>query len=98
MDATHFPARLRELRERAGMTQPQLADKVKISARQISRLETGAQTPTWPTVLALAEALGVDANAFTVAPAAEQASPVRGRPVKAVEPPAPKKPPRRKPK
>jgi transcriptional regulator with XRE-family HTH domain len=80
-EATWLGARLRELREAAGLTQPQLAQHVGISTRQVSRLETGEQVATWPTVLALANALGVDCTAFTTPPAAAATAPrSRGRP------------------
>jgi transcriptional regulator with XRE-family HTH domain len=80
-EADWFGGRLRELREAEGLTQPQLAERVGISTRQVSRLETGEQVATWPTVLALAKAMGVDCNAFTRPPAAEAAAPRgRGRP------------------
>ena len=82
MESDFFPARLRELREAVGLTQPQLAEKVGISPRQVSRLETGAQTATWPTVVALAQALGVDCTAFTQPPASETGTRPRGRPRK----------------
>ena len=74
-------ARLRELRTVAGLTQPELAALVGLTTRQISRMETDAQSPTWGTVLALCTALGVDPNAFTVE-AAETPAPKRGRPRK----------------
>ena len=64
------------------MTQPQLADRVGISTRQVSRLETGEQVATWPTVLALAKALGVSRDAFATKPSAEAAPRSRGRPRK----------------
>src|SRR5262249_13360167 len=54
----------------AGLSQKDLAKRVALTVRQSSRLETGAQTPTWPTVVALAEALGTDCRAFLEAPAA----------------------------
>jgi transcriptional regulator with XRE-family HTH domain len=83
-EAAWFGGRLRELREAAGLTQPQLAERVGISTRQVSRLETGEQVATWPTVLALAKALGVDCTAFTTPPAAEAAATrPRGRPRRA---------------
>jgi transcriptional regulator with XRE-family HTH domain len=98
MAAEAFPHKLRQLREAAGITQKELADRVSISVRQISRLETGAQIATWPTVLALCKALGVSCSAFETAddsPAAEEAPRGPGRPRKAAEGQAPKKRPRR---
>src|SRR5262245_17656042 len=85
MSAEHFAARLKELREQAGLSQKDLAGQVGLTVRQISRLETGAQTATWPTAVALAKALGVDCLAFLKEPAALP-EPKRGRPPKAPVP------------
>jgi transcriptional regulator with XRE-family HTH domain len=82
MVAERFAARLRELRIAAGLSQQELAGKVGLTVRQISRLETGVRDASWPTILALCAALGVDCTAFTEAPAAEAPAPSRGRPKK----------------
>src|SRR5262245_13861999 len=81
MKAEHFAGRLRELRERAGMSQKDLAERVGLTVRQVSRLETKAQKPSWETVVALAEALGVDCRAFLDEPD-RMPEPKRGRPKK----------------
>ena len=52
----------------------------------LSRLETGAQEATWPTVVALAKVFGVSCDAFLREPAALP-EPRRGRPRKAAAPP-----------
>jgi transcriptional regulator with XRE-family HTH domain len=82
MDPKLFGARLKELREQAGLTQKALADKAGISQRAVSHYEQGLHDPTWTSVLALATALGVDCLAFQQAPA-EVPEPRRGRPRKA---------------
>jgi transcriptional regulator with XRE-family HTH domain len=88
MGAEWFACRLRELREQAGLTQPQLAERVGRTTRQISRLETGVQMATWETVLALAEALGVTTEAFNMPPTASGDTPrPRGRPKQTAAPP-----------
>lgn len=58
---TEFGKRLRELREKRGLTQPQLAEMCGVSLAHISMLETGYRenVPRRKTVLLLAEALGV---------------------------------------
>lgn len=81
-DAEVFAARLRELREAAGLSQQELALLVGISLRQVSRLETGENVPTWPTILSLAAALGVTCQDFQQAPATSAAPRRRGRPRK----------------
>ena len=63
-DSTGFGARLRALRNAAGMTQQQLADKLEMRATNITRLENGGRSPTWETVIKIADALGVEPNDF----------------------------------
>jgi len=101
MEASHFAGRLKELRERSGVSQKDIAEKTGLTIRQVSRLETGAQKPTWETVLALAAALNVDCRAFAEPPATERQESRRGRPRKpaapsADEPTTTEKPRRRK--
>jgi transcriptional regulator with XRE-family HTH domain len=66
-----FAGCLKELRMQAGLTQQQLAEKAGVGQRTISHLEQGVQEPVWSTLLALADALGVDCTAFLEEPAAE---------------------------
>lgn len=71
-----FGARLRQLREAAGLTQAELAERADLSPNAISALERGERTRPYPhTVRALAAALGL-----TAAEQALLASTVRGRP------------------
>lgn len=58
--ADHFPARLRQLREAAGLTQAQLAAAAGVRQATVSDLENGKQTPTVSTLSDLAEALDVE--------------------------------------
>ena len=51
--------RLRNARERAGLTQEQLADKAGISRQALGALERGA-APMWRTAKLLAEVLGIE--------------------------------------
>jgi transcriptional regulator with XRE-family HTH domain len=61
---TGFAQRLKALREAAGLTQAQLAERAGLYSFSVAKLEQGVQEPTWPTVLALAQALGVNCLAF----------------------------------
>ena len=61
---TGFACRLKTLREAAGLTQAQLADRTGYYRFTLAKLEQGVQEPTWPTVLALAAALGVKITDF----------------------------------
>jgi transcriptional regulator with XRE-family HTH domain len=94
MEDSYFAGRLKELRERSGLNQKQLAEMIGTTVRTISRLETGVQEATWPTAVALAKALGVSCEAF-LQPPAERPPAGPGRPPKpsgekAPEPPAKK--------
>lgn len=83
MSADWFAARLKELREEAGITQEQLAAKAGLSKDGISHLEQGRRIPSWETVLQLATALGVDCRAFSEAPTNADRTPTpRGRPAR----------------
>jgi transcriptional regulator with XRE-family HTH domain len=78
-----FGLRLRELREAAGLTQQQLADAAGLKLGGLRDIEQGAsRAPRWDTVLALANALGVDCMAFTQEPSSEQGPRGPGRPRK----------------
>ena len=59
-----FGDRLKTLREAAGMSQEALARCAGISTSAVSKLEQKKVEPTWPTVQALARALGVGCQTF----------------------------------
>lgn len=50
--------RVRELREKAGLSQGQLADVVDVSRQTINSIETERYTPSLPLALALAHYFG----------------------------------------
>jgi predicted ATPase/transcriptional regulator with XRE-family HTH domain len=58
--STPFALKLRRLRERAGLTQEELADRAGLTSHAVSALERGTRTRPYPhTVRALAGALGM---------------------------------------
>lgn len=59
-----FPARLRELRERAELSVAALAAKAKITRAALYNLENGDSRPSWDVVQRLARALGVPTDTF----------------------------------
>ncbi len=59
-----FAERLRELREKSGLSQAELANRAGLHRFGVSKLELGLREPTWATVQAIARALGVDCTAF----------------------------------
>jgi transcriptional regulator with XRE-family HTH domain len=97
--ATDFGPRLRELREAAGLTQGQLAERAALHPQAIVKLERGEREPAWATVLLLVKALGVSCEAF-MTPAAAPPKRTPGRPpklhAKPEEPQSLNRPPRRK--
>jgi len=56
---TLLGARIKKLRNRAGLTQAQLAERVEISDEFLSRMERGAKAPSLHTAEKVARALGV---------------------------------------
>lgn len=54
-----FAERLRELRERRGLTQARLAELLEVSPRVYNRWETGAAAPRLDTVVRIADLLEV---------------------------------------
>lgn len=57
-------AALRAAREKAKMTQDQLATRTGMSPQVLSRLERGDSDPRWSTVVRIANALGVSLDAL----------------------------------
>jgi DNA-binding XRE family transcriptional regulator len=70
MNPEWFAGRLREVRETAGFTQQQLADKAGLTREGVAQLETERREPSWRTVVSLCQALGVSCDAFLQEPAA----------------------------
>jgi transcriptional regulator with XRE-family HTH domain len=83
-DPAWFAARLREMRESAGLTQEQLADRAGVKRDAVARWEAGKREPGWSSVLALCQALGVSCEAFTKEPAPREGA-APGRPPKRAE-------------
>jgi len=84
-DAAWFGGRLRELREKAGLTQQELADQSGLTREGVAQLETGRRKPAWATVLSVCQALGVTCEEFTKEPA-EAPKRTAGRPSKTPQP------------
>jgi len=79
-----FAERLRELREKVGMTQEQLADQSGVNLWTIRGYEQGRREPNWKALLALAAALRVRAEAFADCEEGQPKPKPKGRPKKAV--------------
>lgn len=78
-----FAERLRELRERAGMTQESLAVAAGMSVSAIRNYEQGVREPYWRGLFQLADALSVDCRAFAdCVPSNGAPAAPRGRPKK----------------
>lgn len=59
-----FKDLLRQLREKAGLTQQELADKARIPIGSLRNLEQGQRLPGWGPVVKLARALGLSTDVF----------------------------------
>ena len=62
MDNVRTGKLIAELRKKQGMTQQQLADKLNLSNKTISKWESGSGSPDISNLLALAEVLGVSVD------------------------------------
>lgn len=82
MSHTYFSGRLRELREGAGISQKELADRTGLHLRTVCALESGRSVPNWETVLTLCTVLGVPCMTFTEKPCKATKKRPRGRPRK----------------
>ena len=69
-----FCEKLKKLRENAGLSQKQLADRAGVSQKAISFWETGGREPSWSAVQTLAAALGITCEAFADAPKAKNSA------------------------
>ena len=59
-----FGARIKEIREKRGLNQEQLAELVNMESRHISRIETGKSFTTLENIEKIAKALKVEINAL----------------------------------
>jgi len=80
-----FHARLKELREAAGLTQGTLAELAGLSKGGVANLEQGIRKPSLETAQKLATALGVSCEAFNEPTTTVQEPRGPGRPRKADE-------------
>ena len=59
-------SRIQEIRNKKGITQDQLSEKVGISAKYLSSIERGKENPTLNTILKLAQSLDVTPDEFFI--------------------------------
>ena len=59
-----FGARVKEIREKCGLNQEQLAECVNMESRHISRIETGKSFTTLENISKIATTLNVDIDTF----------------------------------
>jgi transcriptional regulator with XRE-family HTH domain len=77
-----FGLRLMDLRQARGLTQVQLAQRIGMSDKTVSRMERGVQRPSWQIVQLLADALRVSCDEFRRRPSPGLKTPGPGRPPK----------------
>ena len=58
--------RIKEIRKKNNLTQSELAEKINVDSKYISRLETGNSTPSIATIIKLGEALETDISKFFI--------------------------------
>ncbi len=66
MDMNKVGKRIQETRQRRGMTQSELAQKLGMTPKYISNIECGGKNPTLDTFVTIANALQIDANTLLV--------------------------------
>jgi transcriptional regulator with XRE-family HTH domain len=64
--AKAFGRRLKSIREAAGLTQEQVAERTHGDAKYLSALENGRSSPTLDTIMALARALNMPVSDFVL--------------------------------
>ncbi|HEY4199122.1 MAG TPA: XRE family transcriptional regulator [Devosiaceae bacterium] len=74
--ATSIAAILRHLRQQAGLTLSELAQRCGLAPSTLSKVENGQMSPTYDTILSLAQGLEVDVTELF---AGKPSAPVRGR-------------------
>jgi len=57
-------ARIKDIRNRKGLTQEQLSEKMEINPKYLSSIERGNENPTLNTLIKLSESLEVDLGAI----------------------------------
>jgi transcriptional regulator with XRE-family HTH domain len=74
--------RIAELRSQSGLTQRELAKKLRVSIPWVSRVEAVGENLTIETMVRIAAAIGVSPAEFWTPPSAKAPKVQRGRPVK----------------
>jgi transcriptional regulator with XRE-family HTH domain len=59
---------LRRLRAESGLSQPQLAVRLEVDRRHVSRWERAEVSPSWAHICAMAEVFGCNPSEFYVVP------------------------------
>ncbi len=75
-----FPARLYELRTRAGLTQEQLAARAGTAVVSLSKMERGERFPSLELAGRLAKALGCKVDDLLKPASVKRLRPTKGRP------------------
>ncbi len=83
--------RIAELRSQSGLTQRQLAKKLRVSIPWISRVEAVGENLTVETIVRIARAIGVASSELWAPPGPETPKVRRGRPIKVKDNPDPRK-------
>lgn len=70
-----FGRKLKQLREKAGLSVYALAKRTKLTQSNIHRIENGERDPAWASAVKLAKALGVSMSEFDDVPDSDSLPP-----------------------
>jgi transcriptional regulator with XRE-family HTH domain len=87
MNPAWFAGRLRELREQAGLSREQLAERAGMKIGGIRDLEQGRRQPALATLVSLCQALDVSCDVLLAKPSDDLAPVKLGRPKKRADDP-----------
>ena len=65
-DKTYIARKIKLARHNAKLTQEELAEKIGISSKQLSRIELATYAPSLPTFLKIVRTLGIDLSEFGI--------------------------------
>lgn len=65
-DKEFIAKKIKYYRKKANLTQAELAEKIDVSSKQMSRIEVGAYIPSLPTFLKIIDTLKIDLSEFGI--------------------------------
>ncbi len=78
-DKNYIAKKIKEYRKKSGLTQAELAEKIDIGTKQISRIEVAEFYPSLSTFFKIVDVLNIDINDFVVSSVKDNNHKVRKR-------------------